>query len=311
MFGSLGFILDSTNPRETTVGELTMNILARACFAVGWAFFGTHRMFKSMIPLAGVQVSVIWLLHRSYSHAPKLAANSAELADKLALDSAGAMFLVISGYVLFLLFFQWEGKSFFAAHTEMTLATEIHRSLVPELSFRTDAFQFLGTSFPSGPVGGDLVDIVVRNETWLGYVADVSGPSCSRLLKGYRLARRSPRTMTLNDLSANLEVACSLVRSVAGDNASACAVSIPTHCLTARRGDCGVPCELRTTVSWARQSAQVSKCAHPRTLWPTKSQCSNHRNRKPSSHADHFCRSMFRSEFSLTYCACTLSDDTG
>jgi isoquinoline 1-oxidoreductase alpha subunit len=42
-------------------------------------------MFKSMIPLAGVQVSVIWLLHHAYSHAPKLASNSAALGDKLAL----------------------------------------------------------------------------------------------------------------------------------------------------------------------------------------------------------------------------------
>ena len=175
LFGSLGFILDSRNPQATTAGELTMNILVRACFAVGWAFFGTHRMFKSMIPLAGVQVSVIWLLHHAYSNAPKLVSNSAALGDKLALDSAGAMALVIGGYVLFLLFFQWEGKRFFAAHTEIALATEIHRSLVPELSFQTSAFQFFGASFPSGAVGGDLVDVVVRNDTWLGYVADVSG----------------------------------------------------------------------------------------------------------------------------------------
>jgi hypothetical protein len=47
LFGSFGFILDSSNPQATTAGELTMK---RACFAVGWAFFGTHRMLKSMIP---------------------------------------------------------------------------------------------------------------------------------------------------------------------------------------------------------------------------------------------------------------------
>ena len=91
------------------------------------------------------------------------------------MDSAGAMALVISGYMLFLLFFRWEGKRFFSAHTEIALATEIHRALVPELSFQTSAFQFFGASFPSGAVGGDLVDVVVRHDTWLGYVADVSG----------------------------------------------------------------------------------------------------------------------------------------
>ena len=48
LFGSLVFILDSRNPQETTGGELTMNILVRACFAVGWAFFGTHRRIQKI-----------------------------------------------------------------------------------------------------------------------------------------------------------------------------------------------------------------------------------------------------------------------
>jgi hypothetical protein len=175
LFGSLGFILDSGNPQETTGGQLTMNIVVRACFAVGWAFFGTHRMFKSMIPLAGVQVSVIWLLHRAYSHAPKLASNSAELADKLALDSTGSMIFVISGYVLFLLFFQWEGKRFLPRIPRSPWPLKFTEPLSRSLSFQTGAFQFFGVSFPSGTVGGDLVDVVVRNGAWLGYVADVSG----------------------------------------------------------------------------------------------------------------------------------------
>jgi phosphoserine phosphatase RsbU/P len=85
------------------------------------------------------------------------------------------MILVISGYLLFLLFFQREGKRFFAAHTEIRLATEIPQSLVPELSFKTSEFEFFGASFPSGAVGGDLVDVVVANGAWFGYVADVSG----------------------------------------------------------------------------------------------------------------------------------------
>ncbi len=209
LFGSFGFILDSTNPQKTTAGELTINVVVRACFAVGWAFFGTHRMFKSMIPLAGVQVSAIWLLNRAYGNAPKLALNSAALRDKLVLDSAGAMVLVISGYVLFLLFFQWEGKRFFAAHTEITLATEIHQSLVPELSFQTSAFQFFGASFPSGAVGGDLVDVVVRDDTWLGYVADVSGHgvpagvlmSMVKSAVHMRLACREHQAELLDDLN--------------------------------------------------------------------------------------------------------------
>src|SRR5262249_26814041 len=36
-------------------------------------------------------------------------------------------------------------------------------------------FEFLGWSHASGDVGGDLVDLVEQDSTWLGYVADVSG----------------------------------------------------------------------------------------------------------------------------------------
>src|SRR6266702_4790911 len=89
LFGSLGFILDSRNPQETTASELAINIVVRACFAVCWAFLGTRQMFKSMIPLAAVQVSTIWLLHRVYGNMPRLAVDAAALKDKLRLDAAG------------------------------------------------------------------------------------------------------------------------------------------------------------------------------------------------------------------------------
>lgn len=59
LFASLGFILDSRGPQETTASELTVNVLVRACFAVCWAFLGTRGMFKSMIPLAAALICAI------------------------------------------------------------------------------------------------------------------------------------------------------------------------------------------------------------------------------------------------------------
>ena len=128
-----------------------------------------------MIPLAAVQVSAIWLLDRVYRNRPNLAMDAAALKDKVRVDATGVLISVICGYVLFLLFFQREGKRFFAAHTEIRLAAEIHSSLVPELSFKTRQFEFFGVSFPSGAVGGDLVDVVADSNGWFAYVADVSG----------------------------------------------------------------------------------------------------------------------------------------
>ena len=125
-----------------TPTELTINVVVRSCFGVCWAFLGTRRMFKSMIPLATVQMVVLWVLVRAHSHRPNLAMDAAALKDKLRVDTIGILICVFGGYALFLRFFEREGKHFFAAHTEISLAAEIHRSLVPELSFKASEFEF-------------------------------------------------------------------------------------------------------------------------------------------------------------------------
>ena len=40
---------------------------------------------------------------------------------------------LIAGYALFITFFQREGARYFKAHTEIALAQEIHRALVPKI----------------------------------------------------------------------------------------------------------------------------------------------------------------------------------
>ena len=47
LFGSLGFILDSRNPQETTAGQLALNVVVRSCFAV-LGLFG-HRLDWTVI----------------------------------------------------------------------------------------------------------------------------------------------------------------------------------------------------------------------------------------------------------------------
>ena len=110
---------------------------------------------------------------------------------------------------MFLLFFQRESKRFFAAHTEIRLAAEIHRSLVPDLSLKTGEFELFGASFPSGAVGGDLVDVVADNNGWFAYVADVSGHgvpagvlmSMTKSAVRMRLASRANDSALLSDMN--------------------------------------------------------------------------------------------------------------
>jgi len=87
----------------------------------------------------------------------------------------GSMFGILLAYSLTFHVFRVEGRRYFEMRTEMALAAEIHRSLVQPLAAKVGGFEIYGASVPSGDVGGDLVDLVKRPGSWIGYVADVSG----------------------------------------------------------------------------------------------------------------------------------------
>lgn len=179
LIASLGFILDTTNTQATTPLSIMANVLVRGGFGMVWAFAGTRRMIKVLIVLAPAQFAAMyWVIHAS-RNLPQLAASSPALQTKLQIDANGAITLIITGYVLFLIFFRWEGQRYFAAHADMQLAADIHRSLVPDVCLRTDEFEIYGSSVPSGQVGGDLVDVVNTGSGWFAYVADVSGHGVS------------------------------------------------------------------------------------------------------------------------------------
>jgi sigma-B regulation protein RsbU (phosphoserine phosphatase) len=72
-----------------------------------------------------------------------------------------------------------EGSRFFAAHTEIQLAAEIQKQLVPPIEQNTAGWEFYGASIPSGAVGGDLLDVIVSGESFCAYVADVAGHGVS------------------------------------------------------------------------------------------------------------------------------------
>jgi hypothetical protein len=54
-------------------------------------------------------------------------------------------------------------KRYFAAHTEIELASHIQVQLVPPVEMRTRDFEIYSVSIPSGIVGGDLIDAVETN----------------------------------------------------------------------------------------------------------------------------------------------------
>lgn len=104
---------------------------------------------------------------------------SGEVQRWLSSTSEATIALIAIGWALALQFINKEGERFFRVETEMRLAGEIHRALVPNVDRQIGKYEFCGVSLPSGQVGGDLVDLFVCGDRWLAYVADVSGHGVS------------------------------------------------------------------------------------------------------------------------------------
>ena len=86
-----------------------------------------------------------------------------------------ATFQIAAGYMLFLAFINTEGKRSVRIRTELALASDIHRTLVPALDTHAGPFHIVGASAASTEVGGDLIDLVRGEGSTHVWVADVSG----------------------------------------------------------------------------------------------------------------------------------------
>lgn len=175
LFCSFAFIEDTLNVHALTSTQVALNVVVGGGFSVVWAYILIRRMIKSIIAMAAIQAAEIWWHLGLDRKTLDLPFNSAAVRHKLTIDAAVAMVMILAGYILFVAFFQSEGKRFFTAYTEIRLASDIHRTLVPKVTAHTAGFEFFGLSVPSGEVGGDLVDFVEADDKWIGYVADVSG----------------------------------------------------------------------------------------------------------------------------------------
>lgn len=96
---------------------------------------------------------------------------------------SGVRFAAVTSLILcfcactfFLLFFYREGRHSIRLQTELTLAHDIQKTLVPVLQLDSEKWEIYGLSLPSENVGGDLVDVIAQKDgSLLAYVADISG----------------------------------------------------------------------------------------------------------------------------------------
>jgi sigma-B regulation protein RsbU (phosphoserine phosphatase) len=205
---------------------------------------------------------------------------SSDVRQWIEIGSETTIFLLMISFVFTMEFIRREGDRFFRTHTEMRLAGEIHRALVPTIERKIGKYEFYATSLPSGLVGGDLIDLIDRNGDWLAYVADVSGHGVSSgvvmaMVKGSTQMGmqfdREPRRL----LAGLNEVLCSLKASnmfatfglVAFSPAEGLRYSLAGHPPILRRrgleveflGDQNLPIGVFSETSF--QSTRVEVCA--------------------------------------------------
>lgn len=168
----VGFLLDLANPRPGRIVHIVFLVFMGGAIGVayGFSFLRAPKLLPILVPVHVVLALVLT------PHLGSLAVDWAQVASNAArVDLIGCLFAILLGYVLFLRFVRKQGLRYFRVQTEIELAEQIHRSLVPLIARQASDHEFYGVSAPSGEMGGDLVDVVQDGKKRIGYLADVSG----------------------------------------------------------------------------------------------------------------------------------------
>jgi serine phosphatase RsbU (regulator of sigma subunit) len=177
LFASFGFVSDVVSVGRHSAGRIAFDVGLSGAMAILYSFIGTRS--GRALAIVGLAQIILTILIAQWSP-PFLAddpiRSSAELRRRLGFDALGVTMGVIVGYSALTRLLTQEGAKYLRMRTEMKLAQNIHRGLVPVVKGRHARVEFVGASYPSGEVGGDLVDVVTGSDgRWIGYVADVSG----------------------------------------------------------------------------------------------------------------------------------------
>jgi hypothetical protein len=198
-FAAFGFLMDVMARGQTPPLTMGLNVLSTAVVTVGlvWTRMTGRRRTFLAIAVAYALYTVARGTLPLLPVAPR---------GRLLLDSVGAMVTLMGGYLLFIYFINSSASRYLRARTEIELASNIHRVLVPPIDRRIGDVEFHGWSFASGEVGGDLVDLVEHEGAWLGYVADVSGHGvASGVVMGMFKSALRARMMSGDGLAALLD----------------------------------------------------------------------------------------------------------
>jgi hypothetical protein len=131
-------------------------------FAMTWAYAGVRRILWMFSTVFVLQFPANTVLQMFLGARHTL--NGQEMEYKLRVHGIIEIVLIVIGYALFLLFFNRERARFFRTQTEVRVAGEIHRSLVPTRHETIGNVELFGTSIPRQRSGGRFIRY--RPERW-------------------------------------------------------------------------------------------------------------------------------------------------
>ena len=146
-FSGVGFLLDLANPRPGRIAHIVFLVFMGGAIGVAYGFC-FMRAPKLLPVLVAVHVVLALVLT---PHLGSLAVDWAQVANTAAgVDVIGCLCAILLGYVFFVRFVRKQGLHYFRVQTEIELAEQIHRSLVPAVVRRTLRDEFYGCQLPAG-----------------------------------------------------------------------------------------------------------------------------------------------------------------
>lgn len=223
--------------------------------SVGWAAAFVFRKFGWLAFVAPGSFFVPWGLSLGASRlgiamfVPESGAASLRFAYILI-----GVASIVAGYIILVTVIRKFERVGARSRAELDVARRMHESIVPELEISTGEVEVYARSEPSSDMGGDLIDIVVREESGEidVFLADVSGHGVGAgIVMGMLKASIRTRLLAGGDLGAILtdvnRVLCDLtepqmfatlacVRLGEGEIQYALAGHLPILCLPAESG---------------------------------------------------------------------------
>jgi Stage II sporulation protein E (SpoIIE) len=198
LFGMYGFLSDVTAKGRLPLAAVLMWATISGGMAVLYVVAFARKI--TLLPfIFAVQVLLnigAGRITAAVQHSPRFRAPTMDVG--LAISVGAIWTMSLASYIFFLVFIQTAAKRAMIARRELELAQGIQATLAPRISYRDERFEVHALTLPSEKVGGDVVDLVVRDGVVFCYVADVSGHGLQAgILMG--MVKTAGRTLLLDD----------------------------------------------------------------------------------------------------------------